>query len=72
MLGFVLQDHVVDKAVSEERVVPVEVGIGEGLDDHATYGVQVGVGVGPVEQVEGRTLLPGMERGIVNVVKLAV
>ena len=45
VLGLVLDDHVVDEAVSEERVVPVEVRFFEGVEDRFAHGVQVEVGI---------------------------
>jgi hypothetical protein len=72
VLGLVLQDHVVDEAVPQERIVTVEVGPGQGFEDQPAHGVEVGVGAGAVEEVEGRALLPGVERGVVHIVELAV
>ena len=48
VLGLVLDDHVVDEAVSEERVVPVEVHFFEGLEDRFADGVEVHLRVAAV------------------------
>src|ERR687885_1286211 len=60
VLALVLDDHVVDEAVFQERVVPIKVGRFEGFEDRFGHGVKVAVGLSPVEQVQGWALLAGV------------
>jgi hypothetical protein len=59
VLVLVLQDHVVDEAIFEERIAPVEIRARKRLEGRLADGVEVAVGRGPVEHRERRTLAAG-------------
>jgi len=69
VLALVLQDHVVDEAAFQQRILTFEVGRLERPKRRFADGVDVDVGVFQVEQVQRGTFLTRMERGVVNVVE---
>ncbi len=72
MLVLVLEDHVVDETAIEEWIAAIEMGVFEGLQYGLTDSTEVEIGVFAVEQVQGWTLLAGVERSIVHIVELTL
>ena len=60
VLVLVLDDHLVDEAAAEQRVVAVEIGLGEQLEGAAVDAVAIGGDLVPAQQGQGAAVAAGV------------